>query len=276
MDDNQIQTYTMEQLVRRRQERAERRRKKQRRQLIALVGGIGLVLVLVLVVRGIYHWTEGSRARKKYKDSNYDVTEYVFSADDPRLVLVNQNCPLPAGFVPSTAVADDETGQELETEAAQAFRDMVQAAAAERIQLKLGSGYRDELSQESLFKKGTERYLVQGYSQEEAEAFTGTVVAKSGCSEHQTGYAVDIITPGYPVPGSGFADTKEYAWLLRYAPDYGFILRYPEDREAATGRIHEPWHWRYVGVENAHAITASGLSMEEFLALHFAETQPAA
>lgn len=273
MDNNQIQTYTMEQLVRRRKEREAKRRKKKRRQLIVLIGGIGLVLVIIMAVRGIFRWVEGSRARTKYKEGSYDVTEYVFTPDDPRLVLVNTNRPLAEGYVPAAVTADDSTEQTLEPEAAQAFRDMAQAAAAERIELKLGSGYRDELSQESIFKKNTERYLVQGYSQEEAEAFASTVVGKPTCSEHQTGYAVDIVTSDYPVPDSGFADTKQYAWLVRYAPDYGFILRYPAEREAATGKIHEPWHWRYVGVENARAITASGLSLEEFLALHIAETQ---
>ena len=55
--------------------------------------------------------------------------------------------------------------------------------------------------------------------------------------------------------------------LPPYAAEYGFILRYPEDRQAATGVVFEPWHWRYVGAENALAIRASGLSLEEFLAL---------
>ena len=63
-----------------------------------------------------------------------------------------------------------------------------------------------------------------------------------------------------------FADTRAYQWLTAYAAEYGFILRYPEDRQAITGVVFEPWHWRYVGVENALAIRASGLSLEEFLA----------
>ena len=55
--------------------------------------------------------------------------------------------------------------------------------------------------------------------------------------------------------------------LEAYAAEHGFILRWPQERQAATGIVFEPWHWRYVGVENALAIRASGLSLEEFLAL---------
>ena len=62
------------------------------------------------------------------------------------------------------------------------------------------------------------------------------------------------------------ADTPLQQWLMEHCTEYGFILRCPEDRQAATGMAFAPWHWRYVGVENALAIRASGLSLEEFLA----------
>ena len=55
--------------------------------------------------------------------------------------------------------------------------------------------------------------------------------------------------------------------LEAYAAEYGFILRWPQERQAATGMVFEPWHWRYVGRDNALAIRASGLSLEEYLAL---------
>ena len=76
----------------------------------------------------------------------------------------------------------------------------------------------------------------------------------------------DSLSTDYTAQDTGFADTRAYQWLTAYAAEYGFILRYPEDRQAITGVVFEPWHWRYVGVENALAIRASGLSLEEFLA----------
>ena len=77
----------------------------------------------------------------------------------------------------------------------------------------------------------------------------------------------EILAEGYDTKDTGFADTDAFRWLSAYAADYGFILRWPEDRQAATGMVFEPWHWRYVGVENARAMFASGLSLEEFLAV---------
>ncbi len=275
MDTTPIETYTPEQLAQRRQERTARRRKKQLLQGVILLVGFVVLLLVLMGVRTIWKWTEGARARGKYGVGTYDVSDYVFQASDPRLVLVNQYCSIPTGTLPELEVADDATGQQLAPEAAQAFRNMVQAAAKEKVKLSLGSGYRDALTQDNLFQKLVERYTVQGHSQEEAETIAWTVAEKGGCSEHHTGYGADIVNGDTPVPDSKFAKTKAYAWLVRYAPDYGFILRYPEERQAATGHIEQPWHWRYVGVENAQAITASGLSLEEFLALHTAQETPA-
>ena len=90
-------------------------------------------------------------------------------------------------------------------------------------------------------------------------------------NEHGTGYAADILSADNPQQDTGFAETRAYEWLTAYAAEYGFILRYPQDRQAATGIVFEPWHWRYVGVENALAIRASGLSLEEFIALQRAD-----
>ena len=79
---------------------------------------------------------------------------------------------------------------------------------------------------------------------------------------------------GHPQPGLHRKDhplcrmpAPTGRWLTAYAAEYGFALRWPEERQAATGMVYEPWHWRYVGVENALAIRASGLWLEECLAL---------
>ena len=82
-----------------------------------------------------------------------------------------------------------------------------------------------------------------------------------------TGYAADILAADSLEENTGFADTRAYEWLEAYAAEYGFILRWPQERQAATGMVFEPWHWRYVGRDNALAIRASGLSLEEYLAL---------
>ena len=86
------------------------------------------------------------------------------------------------------------------------------------------------------------------------------VIKPPGCSEHNLGVAMDIIATA-----DNFYTTEEYAWLMENAADYGFILRYPQDKQYITRVEYEPWHWRYVGVEHAHAIKASGLCLEEYL-----------
>ena len=65
----------------------------------------------------------------------------------------------------------------------------------------------------------------------------------------------------------GFADTKEGKWLKENAARFGFILRYPKDKEAITGTKFEPWHYRYVGVEDATKIMEQGLCLEEYLGM---------
>ena len=98
-------------------------------------------------------------------------------------------------------------------------------------------------------------------------AYAASVCPPANASEQATGYAADILSPDCTEKTTHFADTRAYEWLTAYAAEYGFVLRWPEERQAATGMVYEPWHWRYVGVENALAIRASGLSLEEFLAL---------
>ena len=121
------------------------------------------------------------------------------------------------------------------------------------------------------FDAQVQRCLKQGLGQADAEARAAAVVPRPGCNEAGTGLAADILAEGYTRLDTGFADTDAYRWLCAYAADYGFILRWPEDSQAVTGMVFQPWHWRYVGVENARAIRASGQCLEAFLALRRAD-----
>ena len=90
-------------------------------------------------------------------------------------------------------------------------------------------------------------------------------VAPPGTSEHQLGLAVDIVAVNQQVLEEEQEDTPTQQWLLANSWKYGFILRYPQGAEDATEITYEPWHWRYVGVENAAKINASGLCFEEYI-----------
>lgn len=111
------------------------------------------------------------------------------------------------------------------------------------------------------------RAILKRENRKKIASLAAAIEPQAGCNEHGTGYAADILSADYATRDTGFVSTRAYEWLTAYAAEYGFILRYPEDRQAATGVVFEPWHWRYVGAENALAIRASGLSLEEFLAV---------
>ena len=180
---------------------------------------------------------------------NYDDTEYRLNLADARLVLVNGNLPLDAEPAPALAVADDATGQQLEAEAAEQYRAMAAAAAADGITLELVTGYQDVSAREAAFDARKQVYLEKGLSEEEAAAYAACVCPPANASEQATGYAADILSPDCTEKTTRFADTRAYEWLTAYAAEYGFILRWPEERQAATGMVYEPgtgamWGWK--------------------------------
>ena len=204
---------------------------------------------------------------QSFDASSYDGTGYSFDADDERFVLVNTNLPFAEEPSPALADADEASGIQLEAEAAAAYQKMAAAAAEDGIALVLTAGYQDADARSAAYETQKQQYLEKGKTEEEAASLSADIQLPAECNEHGTGYAADILSSDYPDRDTGFDTTRAYEWLTAYAAEYGFILRYPEDRQAATGVVFEPWHWRYVGTENALAIRASGLSLEEFLAL---------
>ena len=126
---------------------------------------------------------------------NYDGTEYQLNLADARLVLVNGNLPLDAEPAPALAVADDATGQQLEAEAAEQYRTMAAAAAADGITLELVTGYQDVSAREAAFDARKQVYLEKGLSEEEAAAYAACVCPPANASEQATGYAADILSP---------------------------------------------------------------------------------
>ena len=203
--------------------------------------------------------------------TTFEAREYEGGAEtdlsDKRLMLVNANLPLTEEPTPELAVADDATGASLEAEAAAAYREMAEAARQDEIELVLTAGYQDAAARQSAYEAAVQSYRESGCSEEEAAARAATVQPAPEASEYATGYGADILAADSMEKDTGFADTRAYEWLEAYAAEHGFILRWPQERQAATGMVFEPWHWRYVGRDNALAIRASGLSLEEYLAL---------
>ena len=102
--------------------------------------------------------------------------------------------------------------------------------------------------------------------QEQYDMSNDDYASRPGYSEHQTGLALDIVSDG--VQGNEFENTDEFKWLQENAHKYGFILRYPKDKEYITGYNYESWHYRYVGEELATKVKESGLTYGEYYAYY--------
>ena len=142
------------------------------------------------------------------------------------------------------------------------FNAMCQAALNDGVSLISVSAYRTYSYQNTLYNNRVNRCMNENsnLSKEEAKKIAATIVAVPGTSEHHLGLAVDINSVE-----ETFENTKAFRWLQENAADYGFIMRYPKDKQNITKIIYEPWHYRYVGVEHAKEMLRLDMCMEEYL-----------
>ena len=141
-------------------------------------------------------------------------------------------------------------------EAATALEEMFAAAENDGVLLYAVSGYRSAARQEVLFNN---------YASRDGVCAAATYSSRPGHSDHQTGLTMDISNSGGKL-NTAFEDTEEGKWLAVHAHEYGFIMRYPKDKDAITGYVYEPWHFRYVGKDYAAQIYEAdpNMSFEEF------------
>lgn len=158
------------------------------------------------------------------------------------ILIANKTYALPADYDPGF----DSTTQA-------AFDEMAAAAASEGLTLYIASGYRSYNYQAGLYQRYVDR---------DGQAAADRYSARAGHSEHQTGLALDLNSIS-----DSFANTPEGQWVAEHCHEYGFILRYPADKEEITGYKYEPWHLRYLGRETAAAVAATGLCLEEYLGI---------
>lgn len=187
--------------------------------------------------------------------------------DDPDSysVVVNKLRPLsPIDYAPSDLVSvpvPHTNTPTLRADAASAVVEMFEAFSADTgLQLQSLSAYRPYSTQVSIYENGV---ATQG------REFTDTVSARPGHSEHQTGLAIDVgAVPSTCDFQACFGDTPQGLWVAENAHRFGFIVRYPEGLTHITGFVYEPWHLRYVGVDLAGDLRASGVpTLEEYFGL---------
>ena len=179
-------------------------------------------------------------------------------------VLVNHLYTLPSDYVPEDLVAPDvefsfpyiADKRLMRSDAAAALEDLFDAASKEGIRLTAISGYRSYDRQKTIYL-----YNVNKSGQDYANLYS----APPGHSEHQTGLTMDVSSVSNNLDLTySLADLPEGQWLAEHSHLFGFIIRYPEDKEEITGYAYEPWHLRYVGVEMASYLYEHNLTLDEY------------
>ena len=166
------------------------------------------------------------------------------------ILLANKRYPLPSTFAP-----------DVDPEAKSALDTMLAAAEKDGFNLIAFSGYRSFEYQTTLYNNYVKRDGVDA-----ADRYS----ARPGYSEHQTGLAFDIGEKGKEDLWltEAFGESPAGQWLVNHANEYGFILRFPKDKEHITGYMYESWHFRYVGVEVANEIKKQEITLEEYLGVN--------
>ena len=214
--------------------------------------------------------TAASEGAEESRDNALGLTKAEAAAmlADPMMVLVNHTNKMPDNYTFDTKECGSQTAvnKTLQTPACDAFLEMQKAAAADGVTVWMQSGYRSVKYQTGLYERKTKYYTDRGYDTATAKEMAAAVVNPPGYSEHNCGLAADLNSPEHTGLDEGFENTTAFRWLCEHAADYGFILRYPKGAEDKTEITYEPWHWRYVGRENAAKIGASGLCFEDYIA----------
>jgi len=183
--------------------------------------------------------------------------------EDWQLLLVNPWNEMPEDYEVTLKTMPD--GMKVDERAYDDLTAMLQGCRDAGLSPKICSAYRTQAKQTSLYNNKIARLRKAGYSKKAAIAEAGRWVARPGTSEHQLGLAVDIVSKSYQALTKKQEKTAEQKWLMEHCWEYGFILRYPNDKSEITGIGYEPWHYRYVGKEIALDVQKSGLCFEEYL-----------
>lgn len=188
--------------------------------------------------------------------------KYAILEPDALDVLVKNGFYLPASYEPddlckiSIPVSSENETYLLRKEAADALQQMYEDAKKEGLEIAVVSAYRSYEDQKEIYD-----YYFSKYD----ELTASRLVSIPGCSEHQLGLSVDLTSKDIiGDEDSFFVDTPEYQWVIKHAHEYGFILRYPDDKTSITGTTNEPWHFRYVGTELAEVLYKENLTLEEY------------
>ena len=249
--------------------RAEWRRQNQVKKIRIVMTVVLTVLCLSVAAGALLAWTQvrqffrpsassspSSSLKPSAAAGDLPVYDNSFS-----LMLVNYSKPLESGYRPDLA---DFGGAKVDARIVPALRKMTEAAKAAGCPLTLSGGYVDAETQNELYEAEVKRLMEQErLSRVRAENQALASVGKGGYNENQTGLAVTFSGGD---KNADFSSTRQYHWLSENSVYYGFVLRFPEDRESVTGMSFHPDHFRYVGTDNAVKMREFSMCLEEYIA----------
>ena len=225
-----------------------RRRKSNIKRKVKLI----LIVFLVVIVGGKVGESIGAKAYEIYHLLTWEQSE------EWELILVNDKHPLPEHY--TVNLVEAEPGKYVEERIYDYLNEMFAAAREEGVYPIIRDAYRSKEEQQRIMKNKVTAYKNEGYPEFLARRYAKEWVAEPGKSEHQLGLAVDI-----NAEKTLCTNEMVYAWLEKNAHQYGFILRYPLDKENITNTAYEPWHYRFVGIEAASKMYEKNLCLEEYV-----------
>ena len=213
-------------------------------------------------VEELYNITEAEEA-EIIEEENKKEKDIDSSTSDWELLLVNKNHNVPEGY--SVELEEVEEGHQVDRRIAESLKQMLSDARKQGLSPIICSSYRTNDKQQKLYNNKVREYKRWGYNSEEAKELASYWVAIPGTGEHETGLAVDIVSRDYQILDEKQEQTDVQKWLIENSYKYGFALRYPTDKKDITMINYEPWHYRYVGIDNATYMKEHDMCLEEYI-----------
>ncbi|GMA69658.1 cytochrome C2 [Leuconostoc litchii] len=238
---------------------------------------ISLSFLVIIIVGSIAFYSKHPHSKKVQssatslakttKEQSEQLPQGVKSSDW-NLLLVNKNHIHQSEIRFDQATVDSKQIDKRIEQPLAYFREAAKKAGYATI---LVSGYRSIAYQTTVYNNSISQYEASGMSTQEAKELTESVIQVPGASEHHTGQAIDLAgadaLAAHPSLESAMDQFKSQQWLIKHAPEFGFILRYPSDNQSIkeTGIDYESWHFRYVGIANAAYITQHHMTLESYI-----------
>ena len=238
---------------------------KNPRKLVMLLT-ILIIITIVLLVVNIFTPKQDAKMvvseknNEELQNNTNTVDNKTISINlDWKLTLANEDNPLEENFEPPLSNIDEY--RQFDSRAISYLTQMMQKMREDKIEnIWVQSAYRSIQSQKEVFDKKVNTYIQEGKTKKQAEELTKELINLPGCSDHNLALAVD-----FNYVNREFEELAGFKWLKDNAEEYGFILRYPKDKEEITKIEYEPWHWRYVGKENAKIMNERNMCLEEYV-----------